>query len=99
MSEVKDGPAKEPTAEEIAAMEAQREEQKKELMDFYEKELPFLRLQKEYEESLTAIEGAKLQRQEMQMIKLQMMQQMQQMQQKPEAKKAEGEELELQPDK
>lgn len=65
MSEEK-STSKEPTPEELEA-------RKKELTTFYKKELPLLRLQKEYEECVTDIEVAKMTRLEIMMAKAQMM--------------------------
>jgi len=79
MSEVKEAPEKELTKEEIAELEAKREAQKKELTEFYEAELPLLRLQSEYEECLTRIEIAKMQRFEIMMARTQMAAQQEQM--------------------
>ena len=58
--------SKEPTAEELEA-------RKKDLTTFYKKELPLLRLQKEYEEAITDIEVAKMTRMEIMIAKAQMM--------------------------
>jgi len=55
MSKIKEAPEKEYTAEEIAAAQAQRTE-------FYNSNLPVLRLQKEYEELLALIEESRLRR-------------------------------------
>ena len=63
-----------PTAEQIAEHEAAMKEQKKQLIAFYKAELPLLRLQAEYEETLSKIEIAKMQRLEIMMTKAQMMQ-------------------------
>lgn len=60
------------TPEEIKQMEAQREAQKQELLKFYNEELPFLRAQAEYEECLTRIDLAKMQRLEMMIARAQM---------------------------
>ncbi|HPQ79918.1 MAG TPA: hypothetical protein PLG47_05660 [Candidatus Dojkabacteria bacterium] len=56
----------EPTAEEMKARKA-------ELMAFYKAELPLLRLRKEYEETIAAIEIAKMQTLEIMIAKSQMM--------------------------
>jgi hypothetical protein len=55
MSKTKETPEKEYTAEEIAAAQVQRTE-------FYNSNLPVLRLQKEYEELLALIEESRLRR-------------------------------------
>lgn len=68
MLETKEAPSK----EDIARMEAEREKQKKELINFYKSELPLLRLQKEYEDCLTSIEISKLERLQVMMAKAQM---------------------------
>lgn len=56
---------REPSQEELI-------ERRKQLMDFYKKELPLLRLRKEYEESIAAIEIAKMQVLEIMIAKSQM---------------------------
>jgi len=77
MSETKEEPAveeqgsatetqKEPTAEDL-------KKQKAELTKFYKEQLPLLRLQAEYEECITRIDIAKMQRFEIMMQKAQMM--------------------------
>jgi hypothetical protein len=76
MSEDLEDKAGEPvelTEEQIAEREAAMEAQKKELKKFYQKELPLLRLQAEYEECLAKIDVAKMQRFEIMMAKAQMM--------------------------
>jgi len=64
----------EPTPEQIAEHEEAMRAQKKELTAFYKSELPLLRLQSEYEECLSKIEVAKMQRFEIMMARAQMMQ-------------------------
>lgn len=59
--------------EQIAELEKQREEQKAKMMEIFEEELPFLRLQAEYEECITRVETAKMQRLEIMLHKAQMM--------------------------
>ena len=61
------------TKEQLAEHEAAMDNQKKELKKFYQKELPLLRLQTEYEECLAKIDVAKMQRFEIMMAKAQMM--------------------------
>jgi len=58
---------KEPSEQELA-------ERRQQLMQFYKKELPLLRLRKEYEESIAAIEIAKMQVLEIMIAKAQMSQ-------------------------
>lgn len=58
--------------EQIAELEKQREEQKAKMQEIFEEELPFLRLQAEYEECITRIETAKMQRLEIMLHKAQM---------------------------
>ena len=68
--------SEEKTAESAAPKEMSAEERKAkkaELMKFYKEELPLLRVQREYEESITAIEIAKMTRLEIMMAKAQMM--------------------------
>ena len=69
MSEQKDQPeltAKAPTPEQL-------KQRKQDLTAFYKGELPLLRLQAEYEELITKIDVAKMQRLEIMMAKAQMM--------------------------
>jgi hypothetical protein len=73
MSEEKEQEPVELTEEQIQEREAAMDAQKKELTKFYKKELPLLRLQAEYEESLAKIDVAKMQRFEIMMAKAQMM--------------------------
>jgi hypothetical protein len=65
MSEQNDS-SKQPSEEEL-------KERKQSLTKFYKEQLPLLRLQKEYEESITAIEIAKMTRMEIMIAKAQMM--------------------------
>lgn len=72
---VKEAPEqeKEMTQEEIEAHEKRMKEQREELMKFYDEQLPFLKKQAEYEETITRIEVAKMQRLEIMYAKAQMM--------------------------
>ena len=61
------------TEEQIKEQEVALKKQKAELMTFYKGELPLLKLQADYEEHITRIEIAKMQRLEIMMAKAQMM--------------------------
>jgi hypothetical protein len=73
MSEEKEQPQVELTEEQIKERTEAMAAQKRELTQFYKKELPLLRLQTEYEECLAKIDVAKMQRFEIMMAKAQMM--------------------------
>ena len=73
--EVKEAPVekteqKEMSKEEVAAHEARMKEQKKELIKFYKDEMPFLKAQCEYEETITKIEVAKMTRLDIMMAQI-----------------------------
>ena len=76
--EVKEAPVekteqKEMSKEEVAVHEARMKEQKKELIKFYKDEMPFLKAQCEYEETITKIEVAKMTGLDIMMAKAQIM--------------------------
>lgn len=73
MSEVKEEEKRPMTEEEAKAYEVERKKQKAELIIFYKGELPLLKVQSEYEEYLTRIDVAKMQRLEIMLAKAQMM--------------------------
>ena len=75
MSEQKQQEPIELNEEQIEEREAAMDAQKKELIKFYKKELPLLRLQAEYEKALADIDVSKMQRFEIMMAKAQMMNQ------------------------
>ena len=76
--EIKEAPVEETakremTQEEMDVHADRMKQQKKELMKFYKDELPFLKLQCEYEETITKIDVAKMTRLDIMMAKAQMM--------------------------